>query len=637
MQLRDTRTRVSRSLLAPPLVVLALIFVLGMFKVSGSSIALHSETDPSAQTALTPRPIRTDEWLTRTPLVIRQAALNFPATTQLGVGVHDTGVLSDLPVKALTSIAKPHSWAYFVLDVERAFAIEWWLVALGPLLGIYAVVAALTRSRWVSIFSGLLVTLAPATVWWAIPTTGLSVLYGGTMLALFITACRHHGRRRYALAAAAGWVASCFAVLLYLPWLLPLSLIFGAIALTQLRGTFIGWRQVAMFAAAFGGVLAIAMAIYLRDHQLALRAISNSVYPGHRISPSGAARPTLLFGAPYDVLATTDQMVNHNGTNQSEASSGLMLWLPILVVGGGFSGFKSRVHSYRALAAVITVSMILAAWALLPVPSFFGSLLGLTSVPGDRLMLPLTVAGALAAGLYVHRIATDASARPSRDRVLIATLTFAFVTGWAGAQTTINDAPVGNSRILILLVLISLVVAAVLNGRVVLGLGGACALLLIGSVRINPIQVGLEPITRDPLMLQIQRERVGHESATWAVLGAEADHARSILAASGAPTATHVSWYADPAAWTKLDPTSDNRNTWDRFAMVSMDINDELPGIDIALPVADQIVITTPTCDAALQKLDITYVITEQAAEGVCLQLVDEPQAAGERYIYRVR
>jgi len=186
-------------------------------------------------------------------------------------------------------------------------------------------------------------------------------------------------------------------------------------------------------------------------------------------------------------------------------------------------------------------------------------------------------------------------------------------------------------------VLISLVVAAVLNGRVMLGLGGACALLLIGSVRINPIQVGLEPVTRDPLMLQIQRERVGHESAAWAVLGAQAGHARSILAASGAPTATHVSWYADPAAWTKLDPTSDNRNTWDRFAMVSMDINDELPGIDIALPVADQIVITTPTCDAALQKLDITYVITEQAAEGVCLQLVDEPHTVGERYIYRVR
>ena len=635
VQIRDTASRVSRSMLAVPLLTLCVIFVLGLCKVSGSSIGLHSETDPSPQTALSARPIRTDEWLTRTPLVIRQATLNFPASTELGVGTHDTGVLSDLPVKSISVVVKPHSLVYFVFDVERAFAMEWWLVALGPFLGVYAILAVLTKSRWISALSGLLVTLAPAAVWWAIPTTGLSVMYGGFMLALFLAACRASGRRRYLLGAAAGWSAACFAVMLYLPWLLPLSLLFGAIALTQLRGVFRGWRQIAAFAAAMGGVFAVLMAVFFREHHVALQAINNSIYPGHRISPSGEARPSLLFGAPFDVLAASRNFVNHDGTNQSEAASGLMLWLPILIVGGGFSGLRSRVAAHRALAAVLAVSAILAAWALLPIPERLGTLLGLTSVPGSRLFLPLTVAGALAAGLYVHRIVQDPSQRPSADRVAIAALTFAFITGWVGTQTTIDDAPTSRAKILILLVLITAATAAILNGKVMLGLGSACVFLMFGSLRVNPIQIGLTPVTKDPLMLQIERARIGHESARWAALGL-AGHPRSILAASGAPSVTHVSWYADQVEWAKLDPAGTERTTWDRFAMVSMDINDGVDTVQFNLPAADQIVITTPACAGALQSLGVSFVISDHELNSPCLHAEQSPDATGERFIYSV-
>ena len=635
MQLRDARNRLSHSLFTVPLLTLAVILILGLFKVSGSSIALHSETDPSAQAALHTRPIRTDEWITRTPLVIRQAALDFPATTDLGVGIHDAGVLSDLPVKSISAVVKPHSLAYFVFDVERAFAIEWWLVVFGPFLGVYAVLAVLTKSRWISALSGLLVTLAPATVWWAIPTTGLSVMYAGFMCALFIAACRARGRKRYVFAAGSGWTAACFAVLLYLPWLLPLGLLFGAIALTQIRGAFRRWRDFVALAAALGGVFALLMAVYLRDHRVALQAINDSVYPGHRVSLGGEARPALLFGAPFDVFATSRQLAQHSGTNQSEAASGLMLWLPILIVGGGFGGFRSRSYPQRALAAVLTVSVILAAWALLPLPARLGSLLGLTAVPGSRLLMPLTVAGALAAGLYVHRISQDGSFRPSRDRIAIATLTFVFVTGWVGTETSIEGVPPSRRSILILLVVVTLAIVAILKGKLVLGLGGACLLLLFGSARINPVQIGLGPVTKDPLMRQIQSARAGHEPARWAAIGT-AGHPKAILAASGAPSVTDVSWYPDPVAWHKIDPTGADKMIWDRFATVSLEVDDTIPGVQFELAEADQIVIHTPTCQGALQQLDVTFVIADREMTSPCLRVVFPPDSQGERWIYEV-
>src|SRR4051794_36041293 len=158
----DRRTRLlnSRPATSPwtiPIAVVVLILVLGVLKISGSSVALQSETDPSAQALGTPRPARIDEYNSRTALVIRQSKTDFTAVSALGVGTHDTGVLTDLPVKDLSAVLKPPTWPYFVLDVERAFAIEWWLTMLGPFLGVYALMMVLTRSRIIAALTGLLV------------------------------------------------------------------------------------------------------------------------------------------------------------------------------------------------------------------------------------------------------------------------------------------------------------------------------------------------------------------------------------------------------------------------------------------------------------------------------------------------
>ena len=635
MPLRDTRARLSRSLLMVPLITMLVILILGMLKISGSSIALQSETDPSAQAVGTPRPVRSDEWLIRTPLVIRQATLGFPTRTDIGIGEHDTGVLSDLPVKSLSALVKPHSWAYFVVDVERAFAIEWWLNVLGPFIGIYVVMALVTRSRLVSVLSGLLVAGAPVALWWSIPSAGMSILYGGLTAALLIAACRRTGWKRIAMGACAGWAAGCFAAVLYLPWLVPLALIFGAIVLSQMPGAAKGWRDVAALAASFSGVFAVLMAIFYREHHAALQAIANSVYPGQRINVSGEARPVLMFGSPFDVFATRHQLVAVSATNQSEASSGFMLWLPIALVGGALTGFRSRLSVARALAAVETVALILAAWAFLPVPSRLGALLGLTRVQGSRLALPLTVAGAVAAGLYIQRMKVDGSFRPGRDRILIGGLGFAFVTGWVATQISIDGVAPSRMQVLALIVLVCVGTLSVLKGRVVLGLGGLCLLALFGSVQINPMQVGLGPVMNSPLLHEINDVRAGDDTKRWAALGLD-DTAKSILVASGAPTATGTSWYADSAAWRQLDPPAANRDTWDRFALIAIEIDETADDIPLELSHPDYIVIHTPTCAGVLQTLNITYVITDDAVTSECLQLVRRPVRAAERWIYQV-
>lgn len=629
-----TRRFATTSLLFVPTVVMVSVFVLGMFRISGSSIALHDEADPTP-TLLEARPGRNDEWAQRTPMVIRQAKLGFPTTTDMGLGVHDAGVLSDLPVKSYSAVLKPHTWLYFALDVERAFAVEWWLVVFGPLLGTYAVLAAITRARLVPALAGLLVAAAPVATWWAIPTMGLSILYGGITAALLIEAGRAAGRRRLLFAALAGWTASWFVSLLYLPWLIPLSILLGLVVLSQFRGAMRGWRQALPLALGFGATFATLMALFYIQHRTAIAAIANTVYPGARVAISGETREALFFGAPFDVFSTAKPFVTVTGNSQTEAASGMMLWLPIALVGGVFGGWRSRAAAPRALAAVLVGALVLAAWSFFPVPQRLGALLGLTNVQASRLVLPLTVAGALAAGLYVHRLRTDGSFRPPGSAVSIASMTFFFITGLAAVQFRINDVAPSEILVIALLIVATVLTAAILRGGVVFGLGGMCVLLLFSAVRVNPLQIGLGPVLHDPLMGQIEDVRIDDPSARWAALGS-GSHTRSILMASGASTATGVSWYPDPQAWHMIDPADVYEPIWNRFALVSVDIVPTVTTPQVELLAADAVIVHTPACGGALQSLEVTYVISDDAVSSPCLELLGQPALVGQRWIYRV-
>lgn len=633
--LPDAFRRLRRSLLFVPICTLLVIGVLAALRISGSSVGILSEDGASAQSALDVRPVRSDEWHMRTPMVVRQAALDFPRTTDVGMGVHDIGALLDFPVKSPAAIVKPNSWPYFVLGVEHAFAAEWWLTVLGPFLGIYAVVAVLTRSPSIAALSGLLGSAAPVAAWWTVPWLGLTVLYAGLMAALVIRGFQVQSRRRYVLFALGGWAAACCVAQLYLPWVVPICVLFGAVALSQFGGAFGSWRHFVAAAAIFATVFAVLLAVFYREHHVALEAIANSVYPGRRTTTSGGAWHVLIFGAPYDVFTLPSGSETVSFTNQSEASSGLMLWLPIALVGGGFGGIRSKTGGARALAIVLVAALIFFAWAVLPVPTAIGGLLGLTKVQGSRMVVPLTMAGALAAGLYVHRVRTDASFRPSRNRVMIGTITFVFLIGRAATQMSINGVPLPRAPVLLLLILFGLATFFTLEGRTVLGLGGACLLLLFSTARVNPLQVGLKPLTDSPLLHQVAAIDSIDPGARWLSAGGDI-FGFALLTASGVRTTTGVDMYAVPDTWHLLDPTDAAEHVWNRFANIDVSIDNTVPAPQILAPQADLILIITPSCNGALQALDVKYVTEPQQVSLPCLRERVRPSATGERWIYEV-
>jgi hypothetical protein len=631
-----------RRALAPIALWLCVIAVLTVGKVSGSSIAIYGEHNrPSAGQ---PRQIRGDEFLQRTPLVLRVVRDGFPDRTELGVGVHDTGVLADLPTGNWTMVLRPQAIAYHLLDVERAFALEWWLVLSAPFLGLYGLLVLLTRKVLLSVAAGLAVAVAPAALWWAIPSMGMAVGFAAACAA-FLVAAGRAGTRRSAAAFAlgAGWSGAGLVTVLYLPWTLPLALVCVPIGLLAWRDARrvrradgadvapIGWALGPAVAAA--GLLTLG---FLVQHRTAISGIQSTIYPGDRRSSSGGLDLRLLLSSPFDTFAGERSLSTVDGINQSEAAAGFAFWLPLLLAHGTlWSWRRSTDLVARCAWWAMTACTVMLAWAVLPIPGFVGRLTLLDRVPPERLLLPLTVGATVTAALYAaarsHVDIADASdtAETSRAPVSRAVWLTVAATAWAGLTLQIDGHRVSRGWVTLLCVIVGFVAWALLRGRGTVALAAVVVLSSFSTLRINPVQVGLQPILGSPLMRQIRSVPPPTAGTRWVMSGKDPD-GYGILTASGVPLLSGLSLYPDATAWHRLDPTGGLARTWNRYGRVNVYVQPGDDPVVMGAPYPDVIEVSLGACSSTFRELAIGMVVSDAPITSTCLRQVGPPPTTGD-------
>ena len=620
----------------PVVLCLLVVCVLGTAKVNGSSVSLYGDNAPAAGQA---RPIRTDEYLTRTPLAVRQVVQGFPVSTTLGNGQHDTGVLSDLPERGWPMVLRPQTTPYHLFDVERAFAFEWWLIVAAPFLGVYWLVMALTRRVGLGVLAGAAIALSPAVVWWSIPAGGMTIGAAAAAAAALVEAGRA-GRARSAVGfgALAGWALAVLATGLYVPWTLGMALVLFPVAVVgwtfsrRQATTRVPWWCTVGPLAAVAGMLTLG---FLLRHQDALAAIGGTVYPGDRRSAAGELAPRLLFAAPFDWFTTRLPIVGVSGTNQSEAASGLVLWLPLLIANLSMLGWwRAPSLVRRACAAVATSTVVLLVWGFVPLPTIVGRLTLLDRIPHERLYQPLMVAGVLLAALVAaaHR---EQPVRVHRVAAAVAVAAMFAVSLWAGLVMRIDGEPVSRVGVVLLALAATAVAALVVTGRGVAGLVVAVALTAFSTARINPVQVGLGPLLDAPLMQQIERVDPALRALPWLEDG-EADDAVGVLNASGLALLSGFSWYPDDAAWLRVDPDREYVDVWNRLAHVRFDLTPDDSPLQITLPYPDVVLLVGGVCSEGVRALQPGVIVTDQPMDVPCLEPVEPaPTRPGELLLYR--
>lgn len=620
------------------------MLVLGLLRLSGSSLSIYATglgaSEGEAGVLAGPaRNVRSDEWNVRTPWVLRQVELGFPEEVPGAVGTHDVAVLADLPTWGWEALLRPHTLAYRFLDVSRAFAVEWWAYHAVQMLGVYALLLALTRRPLLSALGSSLVTFSPATQWWAAPGTFTTLGYGCLTAALVLWAVGAvRPIARLALAAAAGLAAALFLVALYVPWLIGTALVVVPVVAGALvarladpdrrRRTL---RSLAVVVPVTGVVAAGLFGAFVFGHRDAVSAISGTVYPGDLAEQqAGSASRSALLGGAFDYFASGTRVAVVNETNQSENASGLLLLLPVAsacVAHGVRRRFRPPPAAYPLIGSLVGGGVLLA-WTVLPVPGWAGRLALLTRIPPQRLFLPVALAGAVALALLAHYHLSSGRGLGSAS-LLVSAGGFAAVQLWAASDYTVDGSGINLGLAALFVLIVVTGTGLALSARPVAGLALLAAFCLWQASFINPVQRGTDPLTRGPVRRMVDRVTAGRPASGWIVFGGD-PLLLGTLTAAGVNTLSAISPYPDAEAWRVLDPAGEFEAVWNRYTRVSFFALAGEPNFKLLQP--DSITVTVDPCDAKLEALGVEFLVAQNAELTGCVEPVEE-LAYGEGYL----
>jgi len=623
-----------------PLLLFAIVAILTTFKVSGSSLAVYEVSagaSPSESGVVvgSVRPIRSDEWLVRTPWLLSQIQNGLPSETPNGLGQHDVGVVGDIPARNLDIIVKPHQISSWFLGPERALAAEWWIWHALMAIGIYSLLYTITLRPGLAVPISLIALFNPSTQWWAAPGTYTTVGYGCLAAASFITSmrCKNRSSRRW-FAILAGWSVACFVCTLYVPWMITTTISVGFLTLGMIIQHLINSRdrrnhliQMMETVAILSLVSVVLIGVFLLRHKTAIAAVNSTVYPGNRLGESGGTlNLATMFGAPFDYLASKPQTVNLNGTNQSENSSGVMFFVPVLVACLG--NLKSRVltpqlRSVGGLIAVLISGIVFLVWALFPISSTFGRFLLLDRVPPERLPPALALVSLLALGIFLN-YQFNLGLKTSKKISIISILSFLAIHIYSASLYKVEQDEISLTTNMFVLILISVAIILLFQNFMRTGFMFLIALGALNFLQINPIQIGADPLLTNPVAQLVQRveSNMGRDKG-WMLIGGDI-YVRGSIEATGVSFLSGVSRYPNWDAWLILDPTLQYEESWNRYGHLSISVGEKNSEPVISSPQSDVIQIVIDPCDKRLELLNVDLVVVQDMEISGCGTLLDD-------------
>ncbi len=625
-----------------PIILVFAVCVLAALRVQGSSVGVfETATQGRAYHDVNllfghPRPIRSDESTVATPLTISQAKTGFHVTNPVfGLG-EDMSELYDAPYLEWSTLFKPQNWPFFVLPLEPAFALKWWLLGAGLVAGCFFFLeTVLPKRRLLNVVLSLSAFFAPMVQWWYLSATIVPLAWAFVVLALLIRVTEAETRRaRLWLAAALAYSMACFALTFYPPFQIACGLGVAAVYVGYLwqRGgkprewlTSLRWPAVA-------GLMAVAVVgTFFATRLSVVRAIMGTSYPGHRVVQSGGFSINRILDGPFLGVLQSNRLAAHYDMNQSEASNFIMLW-PALLIPSVYVLIRRRREDKRLpylLIAVNLMLLVLAARMLLPLPTIVAKVLLLTLVPHQRLLLGMGLLGLVQIALLVRE-------RPARWPWWLSTGTAAvaglmFLTVGLRLRHYFPGLLPHYWLIVVPVLAVTAAVWGLLSKRPVAGVATLLALGLATSAYVNPLYRGLAPITDNKLSRVLAQLPSAHDKSVWVLLGGGSF--TNFLPAQGVPSYSTTYLYPQLGLWHRYDPTGAYDQAYNRYANVGFVIKPDLPQFVSGSP--DTFVVRYDPCDPRFS--DIKHVLAEAPTDSPCLALVTQVQEpAITFYLYDV-
>ena len=622
----------SRAVWVLPSIVVVAVLVLTGLGISGTSTPALTpdKTNDSSVIFGTPRAIRSDEWMTRTPLVVSQSERGFPRFAGVGIGEHDMSVLSDLPTATWPEVFRPHQLGYFLLPVAHGFAFEWWASAAILILGVYALVLVLFGDwRWATA-AALVMYASPFFHWWYQPTLFGLVGWSAAAVAALLWSFQSGvvGWRRWLRVALATYAGCCFTIFLYPPAQIPILFVLIAVIVgavwPRLADRSWEWRRLLVNSLVALGGMVVVLGLFIVTHRSTLSAIANTVYPGARRETGGGGLMGHLFTGWFGLHYVSNDagMRGVIFSNESEASSFLYLGLLVIpalpFVWQFLFGVGRRLRIFAiSLLSVIAILFIHFAVGL---PRIIARLSLLDRVQFSRVLPAL----GLASILLLIVIAKSMEGRwIPKGRMFLAQSTMAVLgvafVGSLGLDFRNAGAPI--DRIAILTSIIFILVPGLLwFWRPMVSMSVLIAVGFVVCIGINPLVRGLDHMTSTPFATEV-RQLDADSGAVNSVWMTDNWATSSVITAAGVDNLSGVNLYPNADAWRLLDPSGRYENIWNRYSITSWRFVSGLLQPEFFLLQPDVIEIQIDPCAPQLTDLGIRWIVSANALRSSCLQI----------------
>lgn len=634
-----------------PVIIVLLLIIAAVFRINGSSVGeyhdfFYGNVKDSHLLYGQPQPIRSDEWLTVTPMVASQAATNYHIQNKtIGQG-EDMSVILDVPYKNWLVVLRPWNLGFLILPFEIAFSLRWWapLVLLG--LVVYLLALKLFPRKY--LFASLLavfIMLSPLIQWWYRDYIISTLAFG--LGALLIAMQFLDTSKRYIkilLAILLGYTLAVFAFIQYPPFQLmtvfPIILFY--VGYLQSRGIFAKDKRaelvrLILWCAGALVVSGLLLGLYYVQHKYAIEAIRNTAFPGKREFPSGQGTVATfmhILSSPFSpILQRHTQAAMQYFGNQSEASL-FMQYSPLLILPSLIVAGRQYVRSKKIawdLLLLVAGTILIYVYLFVPGLTSLFRLTFFTIIPTDRFALGIGLLD-----LFTLLTLTKYLAKEPFNKVTSAAIGaicfLAFVISGLYMRHVSPGLMLRYSLILVASLWMATALLLFLYNRKTLGMAMLAVISLVSVFRINPLYSGLSPLTDTPLARTIRTISKEDPTSEWI---ATDDILRTYPQANGASSITGNYSYPQKNVWLTLDPNPKDAYIYDRSLNVVAEVAESN---NISLLATSHMLVKVNPCSNQVKQLNIKYILTTTRVEKKCALLKSETQFPRVRvYIYQVK
>jgi hypothetical protein len=565
----------------------------------------------------TPRLVRWDELIIFTPYALSQLAQQprFPViNSSIGNG-QNMLVVPHAPVWHIVTLARPATWGFFFLGAQRGVAWFWWFQVCACFTALFLLLEIAFKGDWkLAAFGAFLFGSSAYVICWSQWPAHVTFFAALACLATYHLCASTSRRTLVVCALLLGLSLPGFIMIMYPPWQVALAyfalVLFAALFIRD--KLYLSLKNQLSLRLAFFG-LAVALAAGLTLAWLAaclpdLKVMSNTIYPGRRVSVGGDYSFAMLFKGVYNVVTTEVEYPAFK--NQSEAASFYYLFPAVLLALPLMPRLwrKLGVIGWAMIAYIIAMLFFL----LVGVPEQIARLTLISYIPSYRADLTIGLASIILS-LYIFKLLRQPLEIGSRrwrrwtPAIVSAAVALLFVCHSRFLLRATGDFPTPQFGWRMAL-LMGVIAYFLLAGRSKMFALCMVTLQLATTLTFNPLSTNLDHLYNSELAQEITRiNQHSSERPFWIAYGGTFPEV--LVEILGGRSLAGIHWPPQLGIWRALDPDGQYEPFYNRYAEVQFDYTNDDHLVSFSNANEGSLTVKVSPTNSTLKTLGTRYVL----------------------------